>query len=273
MCKVNDNIQEDAPNKGNLTVYVDFRQILVRKVDQSENTLTLNIQFDMFWMDGRIRTNFTHPNEVNVSYDRLKLKISKYLKNDKTVRASMTLWLPDFDFKDQLKRTPVSEEFVLTELCWLKSNPINPTVALIQMKLDMRVTVQCYFVYSNYPMDSQTCEFRFRSPIKSDIKYMMYKYKKFPPGQKTFTSEDFNMKIRFVGGAEKCDTDFGFEIEMKRILSSFVLKSYLPTIAIVLTSAISFIIPLSAIPGRVSLSVTLFLTLANLFATKTVGNT
>ena len=51
----------------------------------------------------------------------------------------------------------------------------------------------------------------------------------------------------------------------------FLYMYYLPCMAIVLVSQISFIIPLSSIPGRVALVVTQFLTLTNIFIHQTVG--
>ena len=57
----------------------------------------------------------------------------------------------------------------------------------------------------------------------------------------------------------------GMEITMQRLTTSFFLKYYIPCVAIVLVSEIGFIIPLTAIPGRVALLVTQFLTLTNIF--------
>ena len=90
--------------------------------------------------------------------------------------------------------------------------------------------------------------------------------------QTHFEAVGFDMKITFTDGSVPDVKQYGFEIRMRRILSPFFLKSYIPSTSIVLISGISFMIPLSAIPGRVGLSVTLFLTLANIFINKTVCN-
>ena len=68
-------------------------------------------------------------------------------------------------------------------------------------------------------------------------------------------------------------TNFGVDIHVKRQLSNYVFQYYLPAITIVLASSISFIIPLSAIPGRVALVVTQFLTLTNIFTHQMVDTT
>ena len=57
----------------------------------------------------------------------------------------------------------------------------------------------------------------------------------------------------------------GVKLEMTRRLKPFFLKYYVPAVAIVIVSEISFLIPVVAIPGRIGLLVTMFLTLTNLF--------
>ena len=51
----------------------------------------------------------------------------------------------------------------------------------------------------------------------------------------------------------------GFEIEFKRLQANVLWMYYLPSILVVLTGSISFVIPPNAIPGRMGLLVTLFL--------------
>ena len=57
----------------------------------------------------------------------------------------------------------------------------------------------------------------------------------------------------------------GFKIQMKRQIQSFLMKYYVPCMAIVIVSEIGFVVPLTALPGRAALLVTQFLTLVNLF--------
>ena len=78
----------------------------------------------------------------------------------------------------------------------------------------------------------------------------------------------FDVSITLFGNAinetSEVRNDFGFTVEVKRRISSYIIQYYLPCASIVAISSISFIIPVTAIPGRVSLVVTLFLTLSNL---------
>ena len=73
-----------------------------------------------------------------------------------------------------------------------------------------------------------------------------------------------NLMIDFFGYDTK-ENGVGFHIQMTRLLSPFMMKYYIPSIAIVIVSEIGFMVPLTAIPGRVALLVTQFLTLVNLF--------
>ena len=76
--------------------------------------------------------------------------------------------------------------------------------------------------------------------------------------------EPSNMSLG-VYGIDIIPLKFGVEVEMKRQLSGYIYQYYLPSITIAIASSISFIIPLTAIPGRVALVGTQFLTLTNIF--------
>ena len=52
----------------------------------------------------------------------------------------------------------------------------------------------------------------------------------------------------------------------------YLYQIYLPCFAIVIVSMISFLIPLTAIPGRVTLIVTIFLTITHIFMKQLVRN-
>ena len=67
-------------------------------------------------------------------------------------------------------------------------------------------------------------------------------------------------------------SEVGFNITMQRVQQPYLLKYYLPCVAIVAVTQISFHIPPDAIPGRIALLVTQFLTLTNLFISEQVRN-
>jgi len=64
--------------------------------------------------------------------------------------------------------------------------------------------------------------------------------------------------------------EVGFDIELKRQYTKYIYQLYVPCITIVIAASFSYIFPISAIPGRVALVVTQFLTLTNIFINQMV---
>ena len=131
----------------------------------------------------------------------------------------------------------------------------------------MKTTVYCHFTYSSYPMDQQRCNFSIGSasqgaifvldpvPDESDEFHHVNAYQ----------AENFNMRIRFFDNGIKTGRNtVGIIFEMCRLQNAFLYMYYIPCITIVLVSLIGFVIPVTAIPGRIALLVTQFLTLTNL---------
>ena len=88
----------------------------------------------------------------------------------------------------------------------------------------------------------------------------------------TYQADNFDVSISFWDGKTvQGNNNVVIKIKMERITTSFLLKYYIPCMAIVLVSVIGFVIPASAIPGRVALLVTQFLTLINLFISQMVS--
>ena len=79
----------------------------------------------------------------------------------------------------------------------------------------------------------------------------------------------FNILLNHYYGGQ--GTYFGFYNNMTREIETYIYQCYVPCIAIVTMSFCSFIIPITAIPGRVSLIVTQFLTLTSIFVHQIVS--
>ena len=89
----------------------------------------------------------------------------------------------------------------------------------------------------------------------------------------------FKISIFHVGkhsndkdGKTNSSRELGFDMKIERIIQPYLYQYYLPCMAIVTVAQISFMIPLSAIPGRVALVVTHFLTLTNIFIHQMVSS-
>ncbi len=68
----------------------------------------------------------------------------------------------------------------------------------------------------------------------------------------------------FIAGASPTHSHAGFKIQLSRKTTPYILNYYLPSGLFVAVSWTSFVIPVEAIPGRVALLVTTFLSLANI---------
>ena len=256
-----------APNDNNATVHITFRDISISQLDETEQTLKARLRLSMFWLESRIKANFSNPYNKGTPYDEIKFKLENYYNSAVTLRRQLRVWYPDFEFENRVKIKHASGNNMIREINILENNPFNDSMSFMEMKADFWLTVQCSFDFSNYPMDAQSCKFLLSSKDRHNVNFRLYKQEQVMP----FDSLGFNMQIEFMDGRCGCNNyQAGFSITMDRILKPFIFMSYCPVIAIVLISAITFIIPVSSIPGRVGLAATLFLTLTNTFIINTV---
>ena len=141
----------------------------------------------------------------------------------------------------------------------------DPNTTVVVTITDWRMTVPCNFDHSMFPFDTHYCRFRVTNKDSREIIPRLY------PGMSTdkiMTISKYGFTITGYldeGINGKNHSYVGLKFKMKRTLPPFVYQYHLPSAAIVLVSQLSFIIPASAIPGRVGLLATLFLTLTNLF--------
>ena len=63
----------------------------------------------------------------------------------------------------------------------------------------------------------------------------------------------------------------GFELTLRRKVSHYIITYYLPSGMFVIVSWISFLVPPEIVPGRMTLLVTVFLVLVNIFNTITTN--
>ena len=134
-------------------------------------------------------------------------------------------------------------------------------------------TIFCKFDFSLFPFDSQNCAFlQFGSA--EDLQIISNCRKSLASDKYKLVGFDvlFSQVGCFSDDTASTGTtsntqwmDVGFNITLKREVQPYLYQYYFPSIAIVAVSFISFIIPLSAIPGRIVLVVTQFLTLTNIF--------
>lgn len=227
----------------------------IREIDDKKMTVALEIHPQLIWADHRIITNFTEEERkrgivLNIIY-------------------SHHIWKPDLFIENlsSFKRHSVLEEisgFAIGNGLTLGLK--NETV--VWYEFSAKASIYCNFVFFRYPMDEQQCNFTVGStyPIAGAIVFTFHS-SVFHFSNSTRSTDEFDLDIINVdddGENNKEKTNFGFTIKMNRRLQPFILAVYLPCITIIIVTHISFIIPIDAVPGRIGLLVTQFLTLTNI---------
>ena len=138
--------------------------------------------------------------------------------------------------------------------------PIVSATTTIEVKLS------CKFDFSKYPFDRQSCPLEF---FTEDFNVTVYENEYWLNNQPMFGGYDLEggnfFKSTWSNFYRKNRIYFGVNTTMTRQIEAFFYQYYLPCIVVVTMSFSSFMIPLAAIPGRVVIIVTQFLTLTNIF--------
>ena len=252
-----------VPEKGITKVYCTIEDEKVRAVDAKEGTVSIDFTLTMRWLDPNIKTNFTSEDKKNggVILNKGSIKLiwrpDLYIFNSSSIK-SIYEW-------NKIKSLAIftTKEFNQVDATNNKGKQISNTA--VKWTLEVKSAVYCNFNHSAYPMDKQLCNLRFGSSDFGTI-FVLYDPNNIYHGNAIYKAADFDMSITFFDEQlNNGNNTVGINIKMSRIVNSFLLKYYVPCIGIVLVSEISFVIPVTAIPGRVALLVTQFLTLTNLF--------
>ena len=270
----------EAPDK-NMWIITDFDFVNFREVDDRKMTITFDILISYFWRDDRINREFpegVHP--INGKNKDTIWRPEVYIEHVKKFEQR------DWRNRMRLDQLQVFNDKEISP--WLFGYEFNDNHSFVSDRKEVQVSLYCNFLFSDYPMDTQVCTFKLGSPGIDDHHTVGFKLafngtdclKNRDKGLATNALQDFEVKT-------KCYPDVGsdrtlrrlvteemdwvaFNITLTRILRPIFLKYYLPCIAIVASSQISFFIPITAIPARTALLATLFLALINIFMSQQV---
>ena len=249
------------PNPRDITkVYISYNHQSILEVDETEKTFEIEIKASLMWEDKQVKTTF----EEGTMY-------AKIIPGIEPPRV----WVPmnDFTIDRMKKRTLVRDPFMYSELRVLRNSVISPNTTVLNLTIENIVTVFCKFNFAYFPFDTQNCIFRTSSRDPETVQGILHDPTNTLHSPKKYEAAGFDVTITFMNYTNEFVYDgFGFNIQLKRLIRSTVLEYYLPCFAIVVVSFISFIVPVSAIPGRVSLVLTQFLTLTNIFIHQMVSH-
>ena len=253
-----------------MTVWTIFNVSNIHTND-IDRTIRVELSIEISWSDDRIKVDGYHEDFQLLDYTVL---------DSSQINA---IWNPDVSIYHVVDFQRIS---IL--------NPTNGYLSMIQLDyyyyyyvdylFTGHATIDCDFNFDNYPMDRQSCEFRLISLSYGEyLTFLFYNTMRLEANS-TIPNSEFDMKIHFfdrdlcrkAGNAmievacHKNLRELGFIITMERYLQPFVMRYYLPSVAIVLISQTSFFVPPNVIPGRAGLLVTLFLTQTNIFMNQQV---
>ena len=241
----------------NVSLYL--LNVYVLEVDEVKNAITVELLQYLEWTEPRIRANFSS------AINQKKIKLS--------TKSVNRIWHPELDiYTKDLKEWKSMYDPMLYQDIYLSKTKNKSSIKFSVLK-SWKATIFCQFDFSLFPFDTQHCAFlqfggtpdlhiiSLCRPIATKERYKLNKFKvSFSPVGAMCSrgnSSDHGLKLSFV--------DTGFNITLKRKISAYLYTYYLPCLAIVVVSQVSFIVPLSSIPGRIGLVVTQFLTLTNIF--------
>ena len=238
----------ETPNPESVTdVFSSIDRLKLLGVDDIEKTITIDTKVSSRWQDDRIKVTL----DDNHSYLRLSPDI-----------VLPKIWLPfAFDIIKVKTDKPTLDPFLYSELRFFLSNITDSNSTTLNITVESRTTVYCDFDLHKFPFDTQTCEVisAVRDPDRLQFWLDDSENPTYSPKTYQACGYDVSTDIRnYTNGII-------FDIQLKRLFLPFMLQYYFLCNAIVIVSFISFIVPLSASPGRIGLIVTQFLTLTNIF--------
>ena len=249
-------IKEPPGGNDYTTVYNTFQSISILNVNHETKTLSLNIILSYMWEDTRL--NATSPDKQNkIDFPGVSPK------------QKLPIWQPSrsrylSDNKD---------EMTFVNIGFLLNNSLTRDATLVRAILSWRMKVKCNLDFTSFPFDHQACKFRLNSKDSGDLKEVLYGHEN-QTMVKLANVGTLDIMATIIGShstEDECTEEIGIDIEMKRQIQVYIFEYYIPSMAIVSIASISFIIPVYAIPGRISLVVTLLLTQINIFSQQQVS--
>ena len=245
-----------VPDPGRTKVICRFEHEQMRDVDSRRQTVVVDFTLKMKWWDPNIQLKFTEEDKRKGEIVLSPSAVEKIWTPDLVVKNMTSLKI-----KDEWISLITSKVVAPDELANAGSPPAN-----VEIAYEIKASVYCKFHHAKYPMDEQKCNVTLGSSSFGAI-FVLDPNDDIEPGNSTYIASDFLVSSKFFDDQRHAfgNNTIGISFIMTHSTVPYLVKYYIPCNAIVIISMMSFMIPLSAIPGRVALLVTQFLTLTNLF--------
>ncbi len=229
----------------------------IEKIDDSNLTMTVHMDFDVQWRDQRLE--ITENTTIWDTSDPMQawVILDQELVDD-------YLWIPDIAVYN-LKEFQMS--WVLHPMATVDLFP-DKTIHYV---FAARVTFGCNFFFENFPLDRQQCEFFVGSyghtkeeMVLNGSYVQLHRDRQRPLQYQTEivdleeTKKTYQSKNE-QGVVQEEYSTAGFKVKMARGYSVFLTRTYFPAALMVIVSFISYLIGQEEVVGRLALLVTLTL--------------
>ena len=223
-------------------------------IDFDKSSLDFNVEFIMSWKDELI--------DIEEGFD------------DKVELPDISqIWTPDL-YIYKMKNFKIKKISQPATWLYLKR---NGTVIDVRYIFESAVVIICDAQFSDFPFHKHDCFLKVTSFTKTNSEVHFFPDHDYDSATLVhLTSSDYLIKTSYLTGPDTTSHGIvnasvfysvvGIKLELYSIWQKYITLYYVPTILIVLTSWIFFLLPSTSYPARTALLVTVFLLLINIFS-------
>uniref|UniRef100_A0A4W3I8L1 GABA(C) receptor n=1 Tax=Callorhinchus milii TaxID=7868 RepID=A0A4W3I8L1_CALMI len=229
-------------------VGIDVQIESIDSISEVDMDFTMTLYLRHYWKDERL--TFPSSNNRSMTFDG---------------RLAKKIWIPDVFFVHS-KRSFIHDTTM--ENVMLRVYPNGN----ILYSLRITVTSMCSMDFSRFPLDTQNCSLELESYAYNEKDLMLF----WKNGNKSLTTDDqillsqfFIKEFRASNGLALYSSTGWYNrlfinFILRRHIFFFLLQTYFPTMLMVMLSWVSFWIDRRAVPARVSLGITIILTMSTI---------
>ena len=263
-----------AWNRG-IHVVFDPNKQQVFKVLEHNNRIIMDLKIGVFWRDDRIRTNTSLLSTVDW---RFRYSPGLTLSWYERVKCDKYLWYPQvinfqYSYEKKLKHKPVTTLHIEPGELIPETN-FTKNSTLLFAYLEYELGLACNFDFIHFPMDNQICRLHLTNKYARQLHIALFYTPEYQHKVDYYETDGFDITITYKESDESNSKNLsyvGIDLYLRRVIHPYLYQYYIPCIVIVCVSQCSFIIPPSAIAGRLGLVATQFLTLTNIFIDSNVS--
>ncbi|XP_055354042.1 gamma-aminobutyric acid receptor subunit beta-3-like [Paramacrobiotus metropolitanus] len=246
-------MEAERPEPTKVTISIDI--MFISSIDVQAMDLTIDFYLNQRWRDARLA----------YSESRSKRKIVL-----RTVEQIKRVWTPD-TYMVNAKSANFHDVTTPNRLVYIDHNGDVMYSARITAKL------ACEMHFAMYPVDTQVCTLHLASYAYPMI-YLEYHWRENGSVEYTGTTDlnQFTLANKYTDNKPDKYPDglypaLQVKFRFQRNFGHHLIQTYLPTVLIVTISWVSFFLEAGAVPARVSLGITTFLTMITLNSGAKVG--